>query len=89
MILWYRNKRKEWEDAVEAIKTEAKLESDALLAKLMREKEELQAQLLQVQNIPKEESVSLSIKDIQYPGYWSKQVADFQTFDVDQNRYVL
>jgi poly [ADP-ribose] polymerase 7/11/12/13 len=47
----------------------------------LKEKEELEAQLANLRTAPQDSSVSMSLKDIEYPKYWSKQVADYQTFD--------
>ncbi len=56
-------KKKEWEETLLLVKQQAKSEADAELAKLLREKEELAAQLEQL-SFKDETNVSVSLDDI-------------------------
>eukprot|EP01124_Arcella_intermedia_P021267 TRINITY_DN2942_c0_g1_i2.p1 TRINITY_DN2942_c0_g1~~TRINITY_DN2942_c0_g1_i2.p1 ORF type:complete len:421 (+),score=83.98 TRINITY_DN2942_c0_g1_i2:45-1307(+) len=75
-----RDEEAEWEETLQLIKRQAKEEADEKLASLMREKEELERRLHEVQSIPKE--VSLSIDSIPYPSYWDPQASNHQTFEL-------
>jgi len=84
-IIEAQKKKKEWDEAVNLIKQETRLENDEMLAKLLKEKEDLLGELQQAKDLVKVEedsSVSLSLDGIEYPKYWQKSVSDFQTFDV-------
>lgn len=76
----------EWEKTLNLIKAEAKAEADAQLAKLLREKEELAAQIDSL-TVEQEKSVSIHLNGIQYPDYWSHQITDYQTFDVPKSSH--
>jgi Poly(ADP-ribose) polymerase catalytic domain len=76
----------------DSIRAAARAESDEAMAKLLREREELQRQLEEARRAadaspvsggPVSE-VSLTLSDIQYPDTWEHQVADYQSFDVPQ-----
>jgi len=77
-----QKKKKEWDDAVSLIKMETRLENDEMLAKLLKEKEELLAQLANEKHKDHDSTVSISLDGMKYPKYWCKQTHDFQTFDV-------
>jgi len=78
-----RKKKQEWEDTLNLIKMQAKQEADAQLARLLREKEELQAQLQDLSvNSTDEKHVALSLAEVETPSYWQNQVSNHQMFDV-------
>jgi len=84
-IIEAQKKKKEWDEAVNLIKQETRLENDEMLAKLLKEKEDLLGELEQAKHLVKVEedtSVSMSLDGIEYPKYWQKTVSDYQTFDV-------
>jgi len=56
------------------------VDSDAQIARLMHEKQELEQRLLEAQNMPKETVIDVSSVD--YPDYWYSQSTPFQSFDV-------
>lgn len=75
------NEKQEFQTTMELVRLEAKAESDEMLSKLLREKEELAAQLELAQNRPTESFLTLN--GIEYPEQWEPQVSPFQTFDLD------
>jgi len=77
-----KSEKEEMEKIMNLVRTEAKTEMDSVIAKLMKEKEDLQAQLQNKSNFDYNKSVSLSLDDISYPGYWQYQHSDFQIFNV-------
>jgi len=81
--------KKEWESTMSLIRTEAKAELDAEMAKLLKEKEDLLAQLQNAKafgnNNFEEPGKSVLLDGIEYPDYWCKQVSDYQTFDVSKH----
>ncbi|KAL6054439.1 Poly (ADP-ribose) polymerase [Balamuthia mandrillaris] len=86
-----RKKKKEWEDMVNLIQAQAKAEADELLAKELREKEELLRQLEEARALAVHSSVeevghvAVNLSGVEYPDYWENQVSDFQVFDVKRN----
>ncbi|KAL6077075.1 Poly (ADP-ribose) polymerase [Balamuthia mandrillaris] len=86
-----RKKKKEWEDMVNLIQAQAKAEADELLAKELREKEELLRQLEEARALAVHSSVeeaghvAVNLSGVEYPDYWENQVSDYQVFDVKRN----
>jgi len=56
------------------------LASDAQIAKLLQEKQELEERLRQAENMPKE--TVLDVSSVEYPSEWQPQSSPFQSFDV-------
>jgi len=85
-IIEAQKKKKEWDDTVKIIKQEVRTENDEMLAKLLKEKEDLLSQLERAkhQQVMVEERgpASINLDGVEYPDYWLRQVADFQTFEV-------
>jgi len=76
-------KKEEFEETLRIIKQQAKAESDAQIAKLLKEKEELAAQLQQ--SFDSNFGDAVGMKGVEFPDYWQNQVAGFQTFDLHKN----
>jgi len=74
-----RQKKEEWDKAVRLLKEE----NDTVVAKLLKEKEDLMNRM----DISSIESPSLdvNVQGVSFPPYWKPQVSDFQSFDVDPN----
>jgi len=80
-----RKKKKEWEDTLNLIKTEAKTEADEIIAKALREKEQLEAELERLKQqtaFLSSTDSKLSLNDIEYPDYWEPQSNSHQRFEV-------
>jgi len=80
-----RRVEKEWNATLKLIKDEAKTEIDEELAKMLKEKEELLAQLEQFKNNQGGHIASVTLDAIAYPDYWQDSVSDFQIFEVARN----
>jgi hypothetical protein len=95
-----RKRQKEMDETMKLLKTEARTELDAemgklimliiiyysILAKLLKEKEDLLAQLqkAKLQSVNANPEVTISLEGIEYPDYWQWQKNDFQSFDVNE-----
>jgi len=74
----------EWEQTLEMIRLEAKSESDQQLARVLREKEELEQRLRDAQTYKPDSNVVISLDSIQYPDHWIYQNSPHQAFDVQK-----
>jgi len=64
------------------VRQEAKAQTDQELARMLREKEELEARLREIQTTPSSAAV-ITLHNIEYPDYWSKhKKLNHQSFDV-------
>lgn len=81
-----RKKKKEWEDTITLIKNEAKSEADEIIAKALKEKEQLEAELDRLKNqtaVLSSPEARLTLQDIEYPHYWVKgQKNSFERYEV-------
>jgi len=73
---------KEWESTIEMVRMQAKSESDMQLARIMREKEELEQRLRDAEVSKVDNNVVINLDTVEYPSYWDPQNSSHQSFDV-------
>jgi len=73
---------KEWESTIEMVRLQAKSESDQQLARIMREKEELEQRLRDAEVSKVDNNVVINLDTVEYPSYWDPQTTSHQSYDV-------